>query len=164
LPFGQGRRLVSHANKYLQPIIGGWDLSYIYVYQSGAPVAFGDVLLTGNANQIALPSGQRSSREWFNTSVFNTNAAQQLADNLVTLSPTFAKVRSAAYNSSDVSLLKHVRIHESVRVEFRADFLNIYNQVSFAAPNVTPTSSSFGVVTAQMNVPRRIQAMLKIQF
>jgi hypothetical protein len=151
-------------NKVLQPVIGGWDLSYIYTYQSGAPVDFGDVLLTGNAANIALPSSQRSASKWFNTSVFNTVSSQQLADNLVTLSPTFAKVRSSAYNSSDASLLKHIPIHEQVRLEFRADFLNIFNQVDFAAPNVTPTSSSFGIITAQMNVPRRIQAMLRLTF
>jgi hypothetical protein len=163
-PFGRGRRFLSGMNKMLQPIIGGWDLSYIYLYQSGAPVDFGNVLLAGPASGIALPSSQRSAAEWFNTSAFNRNAAQQLADNLITLSPTFAKVRAAAYNSSDASLLKHVRIHERVQMEFRADFLNIFNQVTFAAPNLTPTSSSFGIVTAQMNVPRRIQGMLKIQF
>jgi hypothetical protein len=81
--------------------------------------------------------------------VFNTNSAQQLADNLVTLSPAFAKVRSSAYNSSDASLLKHIAIHEQVRLESRTDFLNIFNQVDFAAPNVTRTSSSFGIITAQ---------------
>jgi hypothetical protein len=164
LPFGRGRKFLSSMNKVLQPVIGGWDLSYIYTYQSGAPVDFGDVLLTGNASAIPLSSSQRSASKWFNTSVFNTNSAQQLADNLVTLSPTFAKVRSAAYNSSDASLLKHTTIHEQVRLEFRADFLNIFNQVDFAAPNVTPTSSSFGIVTTQMNVPRRIQAMLRLTF
>lgn len=149
-------------SKFLEPVFGGWDLSYFY--QSGAPVLFGDVLLTGSAGDIALSSGQRSASEWFNASVFNRNAAQQLADNLVTLSPTVGHVRSSAYNSSDTSLLKPVTIHEKVRLEIRGDFLNVFNQVSFAAPNVTPTSSAFGTVTAQMNVPRRIQAMLRLQF
>ncbi len=155
---------MSGAHKFLQPVIGGWDLSYIYFYQSGPPVIFGNVLLAGSASGIPLPSSQRSAGEWFDTNEFNRNSAQQLADNLVTLSPTFAKVRSAAYNWSDVSLVKHIQLHERARLEFRADFLNIFNQVDFAAPNVTPTSASFGVVTAQMNVPRRIQGMLKIQF
>ena len=164
LPFGRNRRFFSGMSKFLEPVFGGWDLSYIYVYQSGAPVLFGDVLLTGSASDIALSSDKRSAAQWFNTSVFNRNAAQQPADNLITLSPTVGHVRSAAYNSSDASLLKHVTIHEKVRVEIRGDFLNLYNQVSFAAPNVTPTSSAFGTVTAQMNVPRRIQAMLRLQF
>jgi hypothetical protein len=164
LPFGKGRKFLSGMNKFLQPILGGWDLSYIYSYQTGAPVNFGNVLLTGPASEIPLPSSQRSASKWFNTSVFNTVSAQQLADNLITLSPTFAKVRASAYNSSDASLLKRTTIHEQVRLEFRADFLNILNQVDFAAPNVTPTSSSFGIVTTQMNVPRRIQAMLRLTF
>jgi hypothetical protein len=49
-------------------------------------------------------------------------------------------------------------------MEFRIDALNVFNQVTFAAPNTNPTNSAFGVVTSQMNVPRRMQAMLRLQF
>jgi hypothetical protein len=122
------------------------------------------VLLTGSAKDIPLSSSQRSASQWFNTSVFNRNAAQQLANNLVTLSPTFARIRAAAYNSSDATLLKHVQVREGLRMEFRIDAFNVLNQVTFGAPNTTPTSSSFGVVTTQMNVPRRMQGMIRVQF
>ena len=109
-------------------------------------------------------SGQRSAQQWFNTSVFNRIASQQLANNLITLSPVFAGVRAAAYNSSDATLMKRVAIREALRMEFRIDALNIFNQVTFGAPNTTPTSTSFGVVTTQMNVPRRMQGMLRLTF
>ena len=55
-------------------------------------------------------------------------------------------------------------IHESLRLELRAEALNVLNQVTFAPPNTTPTSASFGQVTAQMNVPRRMQFTLRLQF
>jgi hypothetical protein len=164
LPFGRDRQFFSGMSKFLQPILGGWDLSYIYLYQSGAPLIFGDVLLNGPASSVALPSGQQSAQEWFNVNAFNRNASQQLANNLITLSPTFAGLRSQAYNSADASLLKKVKIHERLEMEVRGDFLNLYNQVTFSAPNLTPTNASFGMVTAQMNVPRRIQGMLRLRF
>jgi hypothetical protein len=40
----------------------------------------------------------------------------------------------------------------------------VFNQVTFDAPNTSPTSSSFGAVTAQRNVPRRMQGMVRLQF
>jgi len=164
LPFGHDRKFFSNMNKYVQQVFGAWDLSYIYLYQSGAPLVFGDVLLTAPASTVALSSGQQSASEWFNVNAFNRTASQQLADNLITLSPTFAGLRSQAYNSSDASLVKKVKIHERLELEVRGDFLNIFNQVTFAAPNLTPTSAAFGAVTAQMNVPRRIQGMLRLRF
>src|SRR5262249_7861297 len=164
LPIGRGRPLLSGLKSVPQAVLGGWDLSYIYPYQSGPPITFSNVLLTGSARDIPLSSSQRSASQWFNVSVFNRNSAQQLANNLITLSPGFARIRAAAYNSSDASLMKHVQIREGLRVEFRVDALNVFNQVAFSAPNTTPTSSSFGVVTAQMNVPRRLQGMIRLQF
>jgi hypothetical protein len=164
LPIGRGRPLLSGMSKVPQAILGDWDLSYVYTYQSGPPIAFGNVLLTGSAKDIPLSSSQRSAAQWFNVNMFNRVASQQLANNVITLSPTFAGIRGAAYNSSDMSLIKHVRIHESVRMEFRVDALNVLNQVSFGLPNVTPTSTAFGAVTTQKNVPRRLQATLRLQF
>ena len=121
-------------------------------------------MLSGNPKDIPLSSSERSAAQWFNIGVFNRTTAQQLANNLITLSPTFAGIRAAAYNSSDSSLIKHFRIHEGLKLEARVDALNIFNQVSFGVPNVTPTSTAFGAVTTQKNVPRRLQATLRLQF
>jgi hypothetical protein len=164
LPVGRGRQFLSHMGRVPEAILGGWNTSYIYLYQSGQALAFGDVLLTGDPHSVVLPASQRTAQEWFNTSVFNRVASQQLANNLITLSPTFSGARAAAYNSWDVSMIKHVQIHERLQMEVRADALNVLNQVTFAAPNLTPTSTSFGAVTAQMNVPRRLQFTVRLTF
>ncbi len=164
LPFGKGRQYMSTMRAVPQAIIGGWNLSYIYTYQSGPPIAFGNVLLAGSAKDIALSSDARTAAAWFNVNAFNRVTAQQLANNVITLSPTFAGIRAAAYDSSDVSLIKHFTIREGIRFEARADALNIFNQTSFGVPNTSPTSAAFGTVTTQKNVPRRIQAMLRITF
>jgi hypothetical protein len=137
--------LLPHMNRVAQAVFGDWDLSYIYSYQSGPPIAFGNVLLTGSAKDIPLSSSARTAAQWFNINAFNRVTAQQLANNLITLSPTFAGIRAASYNASDSSL-------------------NIFNQTSFGVPNVAPTNAAFGAVTTQKNVPRRLQAMLRIQF
>jgi hypothetical protein len=164
IPVGRGRQFLSHMGRVPEAILGGWNTSYIYLYQSGQMLAFGNVLLTGDPHSVVLPSSQRTAQHWFNTSVFNKVTSQQLANNLITLSPTFSGARAAAYNSWDVSLIKRVQIYERAQMEFRADALNVLNQTTFAAPNLNPTSSSFGVVTAQMNVPRRLQFTVRVTF
>jgi hypothetical protein len=49
-------------------------------------------------------------------------------------------------------------------IQFRAECYNLFNTPQFAAPNGSVTSSSFGQVTAQRNVPREFQGGLKIKF
>jgi hypothetical protein len=152
LPIGKGRPLLPGIKGIPRILIGDWNLSYVYTYQSGPPIVFSNMLLTGNPKDIPLGSADRTAAQWFNVNVFNRVTAQQLANNLITLSPTFAGIRAAAYNSSDASLIKQIPIHESVRLEVRIDGLNIFNQVSFGVPNTTPTSTAFGAVTTQKNV------------
>ncbi len=164
LPFGRGRKFVPRLGRVPQALLGGWDTSYVYTYQSGPTIPFGNVILKGNLHDVPLPDSQRSAERWFNTAAFNTNNAEQLASNLVTFSPRFNGIRGEAYNSWDVSLLKYVKFHEQTQLEFRAEALNVLNQVTFAIPNTTPTSTIFGQVTAQRNVPRRLQLTLRLQF
>ena len=40
--------------------------------RAGAPLGFGDAILTGSLHDIALPSGQRTPSEWFNVNAFVT--------------------------------------------------------------------------------------------
>jgi hypothetical protein len=87
-----------------------------------------------------------------------------LANNLITLSPRFSGIRADSYNYWDASIMKDTRIRENLVAEFRVEVLNLFNQVTFAAPNTSPTSTLFGQVTAQMNVPRRMQFTLRLQF
>ena len=164
LPFGRGRKFAPKLGRVPQALLGGWDTSYIYTYQSGPPIPFGNVILKGSLKDVPLPDNQRSAERWFNTGAFNTSNAEQLGANLVAFSPRFNGIRSEAYNSWDMSLLKHMKFHEQRQLEFRAEALNVLNQVTFGVPNTTPNSTIFGQVTAQRNVPRRLQLTLRLQF
>jgi hypothetical protein len=164
LPFGKGRKLGSSVSPVLNYIIGGWQFSPVYTYQSGPPLAFGNVILTGNLHDVPLPKSERTIYRWINTSLFNRDNAQQLGSNLRTLSPRFNGIRADAYNFWDASLLKNTKIGETASFEFRFEALNVLNQVTFFGPNTTPNNTAFGQVTAQRNVPRHMQLTLRFQF
>ena len=164
LPFGRGRKFWNNLPSAANYLIGGWQFSPIYTYQSGPPLNFGNVILLGDVHDIPLPKSERTIYRWINTSIFNRENSQQLASNLRTLSPRFAGVRADAYNFWDFSLLKNTRIKEGVNVEFRFEALNAFNQVTFFGPNTVPNNTAFGQVTAQRNVPRHMQMTFRVQF
>jgi hypothetical protein len=145
--------------------LSNWQLAPIFTYQSGAALGFGNAILYCPLSGIPI-SGSNTSKihQWFNTSCFNTNASQQLANNLINLSPRFGGIRADAYNSWDASLIKDTPIKERVQLEIRVEALNVFNQVNFSAPNTSPTSAAFGQVTAQNNVPRHLQLSLRLKF
>lgn len=164
LPFGQGQRFLSNVHSIANILLSNWQLAPIFTYQSGAALGFGDAILTCPLSAVPISKGQRSIHEWFDTACFNTVPAQQLANNLITLSSRFGGIRGDAYNSWDASLVKNTRIRESLGLELRLEALNVFNQVNFAAPNTNPTSTAFGQVTVQNNVPRHLQLSVRVKF
>jgi hypothetical protein len=163
LPLGKGRRFAPSIRGPIGKFIEGWQTEAIYQYQSGAALGFGNAIFTGNLAGIPLPKDQRTIYRWFNTGAgFERTSNRQLASNIRTLSTRFSGVRADALNNWDVSILKNVSIGEGARLQFRTEFINAFNHAQFNAPNVTPTSSSFGRVTSTSQWPRTIQFGLKL--
>jgi hypothetical protein len=63
-----------------------------------------------------------------------------------------------------MSLLKNFHLSERIYMQFRADFLNAFNNVQFAHPNVNFPSSTFGLVNTSQDTPRNIQFAMKVYF
>jgi hypothetical protein len=159
LPIGHGHRLLASSSKVVNALLGGWQIDGVYRYQSGPPLGFGDALLNGTCPtwaSIALPSDQRNYLGWFNTSCFNTNSAQQLSNNLITLPARFSYIRGMPLSVMDLSGIKKFRVSERISIEMRWEFLNALNHVWLGAPNTTPTSGAFGQAGTEQSAPRRV--------
>jgi hypothetical protein len=61
-------------------------------------------------------------------------------------------------------LFKTFRVTELVKVQFRAEVYNAFNQASFNAPNRNPTSGAFGTVTDTQSEARNWQFSLFVKF
>lgn len=167
LPFGKGRTWLANGNAVVDRIIGGWQLSGVYSFQSGAPINFGNIIFTGDINNIRLPGDQQTVERWFNTDAgFNKVAAQQLASNIRTFPLRFGFIRADKINNYDLSVIKNTRIRERMNFQFRAEFLNALNHKLLPAPNTSVTQAAFGqaVASNQANYPRRIQITAKFIF
>ena len=167
LPFGKGRRFGSGANPLVNGFIGGWQLSGIYSYQSGFPLSWGNIIFTGNIDDIDLPASERTPARWFNTDAgFNKVSTQQLGSNVRTFPLRLENVRADGVNNVDLSLTKSTTIRGKT-IELRLDSLNAFNHPQFMPGVQTgPTSATFGQVPAasQQNYARRTQVLLNFRF
>ncbi len=153
LPIGNGR-LINIGSGWKNALFGGWVVNGIYTWQSGAPLSWGNVIYYGgpldfDPRQVNGPA--------FNISQFNTVSAQQLADNVRTFQTYFNNLRADPVNVLDASLLKEFHFSERGYIQVRFETFNTLNRPGFAAPNLTPTSSSFGLITATVLNPRNVQ-------
>ncbi|MCL4402929.1 MAG: TonB-dependent receptor [Acidobacteria bacterium] len=164
LPFGRGRRWANSAPAVVDRIIGGWQIQGMSEFQSGPALGFGNSILVANLSDVALPSGERSIKKWFNTSAFVTKSNLQLGQNIRRMSSRFSGIRADGLNQWDLSASKLVPIREKVNLQFRAEFVNAFNHPKFSAPNTNPSNQNFGVITAESQWPRTIQIALKLLF
>jgi outer membrane receptor protein involved in Fe transport len=166
LPFGAGRRF--HPTGVAGTILNGWEMSAIYTFQSGGPLAFSSATNTNfsqgggqRPNLVGDPKladGEQTLTRWFNTAAFAPPAAYAFG----TAPRSIGSVRSDGISGTDFSVVKNTRLYESVALQFRAEFFNLTNTVRFAPPNTSQGSNAFGQVTAQSNQPRVVQFALKL--
>jgi hypothetical protein len=151
----------------------GWSLSGIGTFQSGTPFTILDSDYSGFLFETSDPrpnfvgssyadqttSGPVNSRvdNYLRRSAFESSGAYfgNLGRNTV-FGPDQRRV--------DLVLSKMTRITEKSSLEFRAEFFNAFNTVSFRNPENDMTESSFGEIEATRGGPRVIQLGLKLKF
>jgi hypothetical protein len=159
LPIGSGRSLSFNSN-ILNTLLGGIKINGIYTIQSGAPIYFSNdlVLNSGETLQNLSVNSRQTNGAALSVADFNTNSAQQFAYHIRTLPQTFSYLRQDGINNLDSSLLKDFNFREGMFFELRFESFNTLNHASFAAPAVSSaTSSTFGEITSQGNIPRSTQ-------
>lgn len=156
LPFGKGKRF-STDNPALRRMAGGWQVSGIYIYQTGAAVWLPAVVHTGVSPKIDNPTIDA----WFNRDSMRILPAFTARRNPW----MWNDLRVPDFNSWDVAVLKNTPLGpERVNLQFRAEFINAFNWVWFGTPDVNPASANYGKITSQANSPRNIQLALKLIF
>ena len=175
-----GKPLFGDANPVVTRIVGGWQVSGLYTYQSGPPLGnWGNVIFNGDLGNVTLPRSEQAVEKWINTTGFERDSAKQLVSNVRTFPFRFGFLRADNISNFDLSVIKTTQITEKVNIQFRAEFLNAFNTpllftVGGAQFNFNPTSPTstppargdFGSSLAgtQENYARRIQFGLKLQF
>jgi hypothetical protein len=198
LPFGRGRKFMNSSNFLVDGVLGGWQLSAINTAQAGTPfnLTYTPNAATAVSQQITatfrganayrpnVVPGQkitqgRSSKvagtgfiNYVNWNAFTLPATRNAANQL--LSP-FGNAsrnpgRTPAFYQTDLAANKKFSTPiESLKVEFRTEFYNIFNHTNLYLPSSglggtlggTPTSG--GVISSTFS-PRIIQFGAKVMF
>ncbi|MCW5982897.1 MAG: TonB-dependent receptor [Bryobacteraceae bacterium] len=141
LPFGKGRPFLNGANKVVDGVLGGWELSTLFTYNSGQYLRFGGALVDGDPG-VDDPTRNR----WFDTSKFRVLPAFTRRTNPL----QYDSVRGLRYVNFDSTVAKEFPvIRERLKFELRAEVYNLLNRFTGADPDVSVTSANFGRVTAQ---------------
>jgi len=110
------------------------------------------------------PDKVHTLQNWFNPCAFAHAAKGELGDS------NRAPLYGPRFVNTDLSFIKHFPIRESLGLDFRAEFFNIFNHPQFylqggsSAMQDVNALSSFGVVNGTVNNPRVIQFALKLNF
>ena len=181
LPFGAAHGLGS-GNRILRNVIGGWQLSAIVTFNSGAPLSItssncvsGSILGTcyasynpsftgpvqingsyGSANTVGA-----NPAVYLNKAAF-TDPAPYTVGNTPRTAPF--GLRAPGIWDEDLSLRRQFNITERIKFSLQADAFNVFNNVYFSAPTTNIDSASFGAVTSQGNTPRKLQLNARLTF
>jgi len=161
-PFGKGRAFAKSG--VLSYLIGGFQIAATYEWEPGPLLDWGNLFYYGDLADIR--KGPHTLDEWFNTDGFERVASKMPASYHVRVFPTrIDGVRADMTNQWNTNLQREFRIKEGMTLQLRVDDLNVQNRTQFAGPNVSPTSTNFGWVTAQTSATKRfIQIQGRIRF
>jgi hypothetical protein len=182
LPFGRTRRWGASWSGLTDAVFGGWQVQGIWQAQSGRPLDLGNLYFNGDPGTLrTMIDGGHSDAVFETGGFYFTDAAVQtngvvdpakqrndprirLAFNARTWPSRLTGFRGQPLNLWDISLIKNFLFTETARLQLRGEFLNAFNHPQFNNPVLDPTSSNFGRVTSQANLPRNIQLGIKLIF
>ena len=188
MPFGKGQKFLNGGG-VVDRIVGGWTISFTGSYANGAlallnaPYTYpqwgfeygrkrvnlvnGKAIRTGVSRQDLDP--RDLTKRWWTTDFFTIPGTFELGSAPLYLN----ELRDPNVYSDNMGFIKRTRISETVNIELRGEFFNIFNRTNFGItgtpirPNVVdtnPTTGRFGVTNGPRSGPRTGQMALKINF
>ena len=171
LPFGKGKAYAN--NGVSATLAGGWQLSPLLQWQSGNPltaVYSGNFSNSGGSRDRPDVTGDpnvnapHTPEKWFATAVFPLRAASGAAGATYGFgNEGVGVIRSPGLIQMDISVVRNFQIREQMRVQFRAEFFNLFNHANFQFPNLNADTAAFGKITGALD-PRQSQFALKLSF
>ena len=193
LPFGRGEAFGKDWNAALDAVLGGWQLSTTYQYQSGAPLvwnasvfydsACGDPKtlksfigkqVSGGIGGLDVP-GWDISCFYFHDAAVQTGGVDnpslqradpriQMGNNVRYFPSTLPGVRTDDLHLLDFGLTKNFALPRGMRLQVRFEAINAIDYTVLWNPNIDPRNANFGFINQDRNNPRDLQVGLRFTF
>jgi hypothetical protein len=185
LPFGKGRMFLASAPRWVDTIVGGWEISGLERIQTGTPLTitgFGNFNTNyWNSSPGVLAPGQSLPQTGLFIdnngipSIFkSTSAATSFTDAPPGGSPYRAIVRMPATYNTDMTVRKTFKLpREHQQLEVRADAYNLFNNVNFVRSSSTSATGGLSLSLASPSTfgefsqtadPRVLQMAMRFSF
>ena len=172
LPFGSGKRFGGDSSRWVDALIGGFQLT-VFIARSGLPCSRpgfipGKFRLrpTGRPERDAMRAGQIMSPGGY--SFFADPAAALGAFRNPRGGETGNRntLRGPYFYLLDMALLKNFRLpwSETQRLQIRVEAFNALNHNSFGLPNANINGTTFGNITTSSSTPRELQFGIRWDF
>lgn len=162
---------LQHSSPLVRTLLGSWSVNSIWTWRSGTPftivsgedrsfsgVGLDRADLVGNPFLSSGRSRAQVVNQYFNTGAFELNAVGTFGS-----SPRNV-LRGPGWFNVDLGMAKAIPITESVRVQLRGEFFNLFNNVHLNQPGTNISApSTFGKINSAGD-PRIVQVGIKVQF
>ena len=192
LPFGKGHKWGADWKGAKEAVLGGWQLSGTYQYQTGFPLAWGTSLYyNGDPSTLKSTIGEKCAGgsgisgldcpAW-DISGFYINDAQnqtngvfdiakaradqriQLGNNVRYFPSTIKNMRAHDLHLLDVGLYKNFSLPRDMKLQIRFEAINALNYTVLFTPDLNPRNATFGIISTDRNSPRDIQIGARLTF
>jgi hypothetical protein len=185
LPFGRGQIIGRNSARWLDEVIGGWQVSGIYTWRTGfafpvldnaSTVTFGNTaypIFTGNASALAVSPHTDPNLNGNGIQLFANPTAALAAFSAPTglQTGTRDELRGPRFSNVDLGIAKSFPLwSEKYKLTFRAEAYNAFNHPNFALPSsINISGSNFGQITSTSSTSgdqsaRVLQGALRFDF
>lgn len=173
LPIGHGRKYFANVNRFVDTLIGGWQINDEWIIQNGVPVSVvqnnlsaGTYGVTGIGGSYQRPNlagdihsacmaghpqshlgayGTAGGLSYVKPAFINPLAFSPAPAYTYGNAPRSLPCRQPGTDNSNVSLFKDFKLSERFSFQFRAEALNAFNTPQFAQPSTTLGITPTGV-------------------
>jgi len=173
LPFGRGHRFGGNWPRWMDALLGGWELGSLGIWQSGPLYDVSSGRQTGPYT-IATRANYAGDR--------NVGGVMRQGNGVFFLTPeeisrfsfpVAGEIGSSGRNAfrgprffgTDLSVVKRFKLTERQALTFRAEVYNLFNNVNFGNPGTNLTvPASFGRISGTVGSQRIMQMALRYDF
>jgi len=192
LPFGRSQHWGSEWARPVDAILGGWQVSGTYQYQSGFPLTWNSTYYDascGSPASLVSNIGKTvdgkilgldapawdTSCFYFHDAAVQTGGVDdpvkqradqriQLGNNVRYFPSTLPDVRTHQLHLLDVGLFKNFATPGGTTLQLRFEWINALNYTVLWNPDTNPRNSTFGFINQDRNNPRDLQIALRVTF
>ena len=162
-------------NQFVRAVAGNWEITGITSLRTGHPSTVtysGDICLCGAAFGGSRADAVPGVESTINSDSSAVNKPGGYIDTAAFQAPAEGTLGTVGRNTVigpglanvDAMLAKNFPIGETVRLQFRAEFFNLFNRVNLNNPNLNLNNSNFGRITTTVIDPRIMQFGVKVEF